>query len=196
MRTPTLGLQSTPAMPRNEKLLFLKNFLRNPLRNASVIPSSKKASLAVLSELDWSKIKTIVELGPGNGTFTKQILAQCAPGTTVILIELEETYIKLLKEKFGDQVHVMHDSAHRMHEILMSFNLAKTDLIVSSLPFLPNPIRDQVNNAILRETENGAAFRFFTYMPPIMKMFYKGMPLRKIAFVMENIPPMWIYGIN
>src|SRR5678815_4904276 len=98
-------------MQQSEKWLFLKNFLRHPLQNASVIPSSKKASLAVLSELDWSKIKTIVELGPGNGTFTKQILAQCAPGTTVILIELEETYIKLLKEKFGDQVHVMHDSA-------------------------------------------------------------------------------------
>jgi len=183
-------------MSKNEYWLFLKNFLRNPLRNASVIPSSNKASKAVLSELDWNKIKTIVELGPGNGTFTKQILAQCRPGTTLILIELEESYIKLLKNKFGDKVHVMHDSAHNIHPILESLGLQKTDLIVSSLPFLPNPIRDQVNKAILRETESGAAFRFFTYMPPIMKLFYKGMPLRKIAFVLENIPPMWIYGIN
>ena len=183
-------------MKQNENWLFLKNFLRNPLRNASVLPSSNKASKAVLSELDWNKIKTIVELGPGNGTFTKQILAQCNPGTTLILIELEESYIKLLKDKFGDKVHVMHDSAHRIHPILESLGLQKTDLIVSSLPFLPNPIRDQVNNAILRETAKGAAFRFFTYMPPIMKLFYKGMPLRKIAFVLENIPPMWIYGIN
>jgi phospholipid N-methyltransferase len=102
----------------------------------------------------------------------------------------------LLKDKFGDKVHVMHDSAHRILPILESLGLQITDLIVSSLPFLPNPIRDQVNNAILGETKKGAAFRFFTYMPPIMKLLYKGMPLRKIAFVLENIPPMWIYGIN
>jgi len=183
-------------MSKNEKWLFLKNFIRNPLRNASVIPSSKKASKAVLSELEWNKIKTIVELGPGNGTFTKEILSQCKPGTLVILIELEESYIALLEKKFGNQIQVVHDSAHRIHAVLESFGLTKTDLIVSSLPFLPNPIREQVNNAILWETSQGAAFRFFTYMPPIMKLFYKGMPLRKIRFVLENIPPMWIYGIN
>jgi phosphatidylethanolamine/phosphatidyl-N-methylethanolamine N-methyltransferase len=183
-------------MSQNEKWLFLKNFLRHPLRNASVIPSSKKASKAVLSELDWNKIKTVVELGPGNGTFTKQILAQCNPGTMVILIELEESYIELLKQKFGDQIQVVHNSAHLLRAILESFGLSKTDLIVSSLPFLPSPIRQEVNNAILHETDQGAAFRFFTYMPPIMKLFYKDMPLRKITFVMENIPPMWIYGIN
>jgi len=183
-------------MSKNEKWLFLKNFIRNPLRNASVIPSSKKASKAVLSELDWNKIQTIVELGPGNGTFTKEILSQCKPGTLVILIELEESYIALLEKKFGNKIQVVHDSAHRIHAVLESFGLTKTDLIVSSLPFLPNPIREQVNNAILWETSQGAAFRFFTYMPPIMKLFYKGMPLRKIRFVLENIPPMWIYGIN
>jgi len=185
-----------PNISKNEKWLFLKNFIRNPLRNASVIPSSKKASKAVLSELEWNKIKTIVELGPGNGTFTKEILSQCKPGTLVILIELEESYIALLEKKFGNKIQVVHDSAHRIHAVLESFGLTKTDLIVSSLPFLPNPIREQVNNAILWETSQGAAFRFFTYMPPIMKLFYKGMPLRKIRFVMENIPPMWIYGIN
>ncbi|HJW29061.1 MAG TPA: hypothetical protein VJ508_07395, partial [Saprospiraceae bacterium] len=178
-------------MSLSEKLLFFKNFIRHPLQNASVIPSSRKAAKAVLTRLDWSRINTVVELGPGNGTFTRQILTECKPGTTLILIELEASYVEILRRKFGKSIHVVNDSAHRIHEILGTFGLKRTDLIVSSLPFLPNPIRAQVNAAILHETQLGAAFRFFTYMPPIMKWFYKGMPLQKLKFVLENIPPMW-----
>jgi phospholipid N-methyltransferase len=183
-------------MSLTEKLLFLKNFLRNPLRNASIIPSSPQAARAVLTDLDWSRINVIIELGPGNGTFTKEILKQCKPDAFLILIELEDSYIKLLKNKFGSRIHVLHESAEHMHAILKKFGFEKPDLIVSSLPFLPNPVRVKVNNAILEETKHGAAFRFFTYMPPVMRFFYKGMPLRKIFFEWRNIPPMWIYGIN
>jgi phospholipid N-methyltransferase len=182
--------------PWDERWIFLKNFVRHPLRNASVIPSSAAASRAILTGIDWKKTKTVIELGPGNGTFTRQILAQCMPGTKVILIELEESYVKILKQKFGEKIHVVHDSAHRMNEILQSLHLGKADLIVSSLPFLPNPVRQMVNDAILRQCRGGAAFRFFTYMPPVMKRFYTGMPIQKLKFVWNNIPPMWIYGIN
>lgn len=183
-------------MSWKERGLFLRNFLRNPLRNASVIPSSASASKAVLTGIDWNQVKVVVELGPGQGSFTKQILASCQPGTKMILIELEDSYIELLRHKFGDTVTVVHDSAHRMKEILSSFGYAHADVIVSSLPFLPNPIRQQINNAILEQTKQGAAFRFFTYMPPIMKRFYTGMPIQKLAFVPWNFPPMWIFGIN
>jgi phospholipid N-methyltransferase len=179
-----------------ERSLFLLNFLKNPLRNASVIPSSKAAGRAILTGLDWSKINTVVELGPGNGTFTAKILSRCTPGTNVILIELEESYVQLLRGKFGNKVTVVHDSAHRMNEILEELNLSQADLIISSLPFLQKQISRQIFTAILEQTKLGAAYRFFTYMPPVMKWFYQGMPLHKVKFVLGNIPPMWIYGIN
>ena len=179
-----------------ERSLFLLNFLKNPLRNASVIPSSKEASRAILFGLEWDKINTVVELGPGNGTFTKEILARCKPGTEVLLIELEESYVELLQNKFGNKVKVVHDSAHRMNEILTELHLTHADLIVSSLPFLQKRISQKIYAAILEQTKKGASFRFFTYMPPVMKWFYQGMPLHKVKFVLNNIPPMWIYGIN
>jgi phospholipid N-methyltransferase len=179
-----------------ERSLFLLNFLKNPLRNASVIPSSKTAGRAIVSGLDWDNIKTVVELGPGNGTFTNEIIAKSKPGTHIILIELEETYVELLRNKYGNRVTVLHDSAHRMNEILNEMNLPKADLIVSSLPFLQKQISRMIFAAILEQTKHGAAYRFFTYMPPVMKWFYRGLPLHKVKYVFNNIPPMWIYGIN
>lgn len=180
----------------NERFLFLTNFLKNPLRNASVIPSSRHASAAIVSGINWDAIQTVVELGPGNGTFTREILSRCKPGTKVILIELEESYVTLLKDKFGAKVNAFHDSAQRMNEILGEKGINHADLIVSSLPFLEKKISREIFTAILEQTSKGAMFRFFTYMPPVMKWFYKGMPLHRVIFVWKNIPPMWIYGIN
>jgi phospholipid N-methyltransferase len=197
--TTLTAVADAPSIAHNvwkERGLFLLNFLKNPLVNASVIPSSKTAGRAILSGLDWSTIHTVVELGPGNGTFTAEIIARSKPGTKIILIELEETYVELLRNKFGNRVTVIHDSAHRMNEILADHGLASTDLIVSSLPFLQKQISRMIFAAILEQTRHGAAYRFFTYMPPVMKWFYRGLPLHKVNFVMQNIPPMWIYGIN
>jgi phosphatidylethanolamine/phosphatidyl-N-methylethanolamine N-methyltransferase len=188
-----------PAEPHNiwkERSLFLLNFLKNPLVNASVIPSSKTAARAIVSGLDWSTIHTVVELGPGNGTFTREIIARSKPGTRIVLIELEESYVDLLVNKFGNKVTVVHDSAHRMNEILAAHGLSHADLIVSSLPFLQKQISRMIFSAILEQTRHGAAYRFFTYMPPVMKWFYRGLPLHKVKYVFNNIPPMWIYGIN
>ncbi|MDX2245894.1 MAG: rRNA adenine N-6-methyltransferase family protein [Bacteroidia bacterium] len=179
-----------------EKTLFLKNFLKNPLRNASVIPSSAAAARAMVDGINWDKINTVVELGPGNGVFTEEILANCKEGTTIILIEIEESYIKLLNAKFDGRIHIEHTSAHLMDEVLAKYDKTHADLIISGLPFLPDEYKTLTNEAILRHTEKGAIYRFFTYMPPVMKRVYKDMPLEEIRFVPANIPPMWIYGIN
>ena len=80
-----------------ERALFLLNFIKNPIRNASIIPSSKIASSAMMKGINWEKVNTIVELGPGSGTFTREILARCKPNTKVILFELETSYVELLK---------------------------------------------------------------------------------------------------
>jgi phospholipid N-methyltransferase len=179
-----------------ERALFLFNFIKNPVRNASIIPSSKIASGAMMEGIDWNKVNTIVELGPGNGTFTREILARCKPDAKVVLFELENSYVELLRKKFGHRVQVVHASAHLFEDILKEMKLPKADLIISGLPFLGKNLNQLIFDSIQHQTDKGAIFRFFTYMPPIMKMVYKGINLRKVAFVMKNIPPMWVYGIN
>ena len=179
-----------------ERALFLFNFIKNPLRNASIIPSSKEASGAMMTGINWNEINTIVELGPGSGTFTREILARCKPETKIVLFELEPSYVELLRQKFGDRVNVIHASAHLFEDILKELKLPKADLIVSGLPFLARHLNHLIFQSIQHQTDKGAIFRFFTYMPPAMKIVYKGINLRKVAFVWKNVPPLWVYGIN
>ena len=193
---PEAGLNMKHRNIWKERALFLFNFIKNPVRNASIIPSSKIASSAMMNGIDWEKVNTIVELGPGSGTFTREILARCKPDTQVILFELESSYVDLLRKKFGNRVQVIHASAHLFEEILKDMKLPKADLIISGLPFLARHLNQLIFDSIRHQTDKGAIFRFFTYMPPIMKLVYKGINLRKVAFVWKNIPPMWVYGIN
>jgi phospholipid N-methyltransferase len=176
--------------------LFALNFLRRPAINASIVPSSRYAGAALIDKVDFQQIDTIVELGPGTGAFTKVVLSRCKPDAKMILIELEASYIAPLQEQFGSRVSVEHTGAHRLDSVLEKHGIEKIDLIISGLPFLPDETKGEFAESLLRQTDQGAIYRFFTYMPPIMKRVYADLPLRKKSFVPLNFPPMWIYGIN
>ena len=180
-----------------EKLIFLKQFILNPLQNASITPSSKKSSRAMLAGIDFSKIQTVVELGPGLGCFTEELLNQVQPGTNVILIEIQKDYIQILEKKYGDRVTIINKSAENLNDILSDLGIEKVDLIISGLPIsLPKQIFTNILKGIKYHTEKGTVFRYFTYVPSIMKKYYEMMPIKKVSSVYRNFPPMHIYGIN
>ncbi len=179
------------------KFTFAFNFLRNPLQNASLIPSSSRASRAMLDGIDFSPITAVVELGPGTGVFTKEILKRCRPNTKILLIEVEESYLKMLREQFGDKVIIERASAHLLDAMLTKHRIEKVSLIISGLPFsLPESIKGELFESIREHTGKGTIYRFFTYNPPMMKRAYKNLPVRKVSFVFRNIPPLWVYGIH
>jgi len=151
----------------------------------------------MLAGIDFSTIQTVVELGPGIGSFTEELLNQAEPGTTVILIEIEKDFIQILEKKYGDKVIIVNESAENLNQILSNRGIGKVDLIISSLPIsLPKQIFRNILQCIKHHTEKGAVFRYFTYVPSVMKKYYELMPIKKVSSVYRNFPPMHIYGIN
>lgn len=151
----------------------------------------------MLDGIDFSTVTSVVELGPGTGVFTREILKRCRPNTKILLVEVEELYTKILREQFGASVIIERASAHLLDSILAKHRIEKVSLIISSLPFsLPESIIGRLFASIDTHTGQGTMFRFFTYNPPLMKRAYQGLPVRKISFVPFNFPPMWVYGIN
>lgn len=178
-------------------LQFTLNFLRHPVQNASVVPSSSRASKAMLDGIDFSVVATVVELGPGTGVFTREIVKRCGPNIKILLIEIEESYIEPLRGEFGDKAIIERASAQSLDTLVLKHNMTKVDLIVSGLPFtLPEDTKKKLFESIKTHTNSGAIFRFFTYNPPLMKRAYKELPIRCISFVARNFPPLWVYGIN
>jgi phospholipid N-methyltransferase len=179
--------------------VVLREFLRDPLRMASVAPSSPELTRTMLAPVPRSGAPVVVELGPGTGAFTEALQAR-RPARHVA-IELDPGLAARLRERFP-QVEVVADSAAALPGILAERGLRHADVVVSGLPWaayagggLPRTIADAL-------APHGA-FTQFTYTwsrwaPPSRRQLAE---LRG-AFdevvvgrtVWRNIPPALVYS--
>lgn len=179
-------------------LRFFLGFLRNPLRNASVVPSSRFLTRKMLDGLDFSKISTVVELGPGTGVFTREILRRARPGTKVLLVELNTDFAAALAREFGDRVFVENASAADFEALLAKRGLGRADLVVSGLglPAMPVQIRESILSAVARQVGAGAEFRMFTYVLGTLRKLAPNTRFRRLSGTWLNLPPASVVTIE
>ena len=73
-------------------MTFFTEFLRNPRQNASIVPSAPAACEKMFEGLDMSAMEYVVELGPGTGCFTKELMAQLPASAEVLMLEINPTF--------------------------------------------------------------------------------------------------------
>jgi phospholipid N-methyltransferase len=145
----------TPMLPRpsrsEETLLFAKNFLQHPKMLGSLVPSSRFLVGRLLNKVDWARARTIVEYGPGVGTFTAHILARMQPNARLVVFEMNEDFVRYLQRTFPDpRLHVVHGSAESVQEELDRLKLDGADYIISGIPFTTMPV--ELREKIMRES--------------------------------------------
>ncbi len=176
---------------------FIWNFLCNPRRNASLIPSSRFASRAIFEGIDLSQQAYVVELGPGTGCFTRELYANVPETCKVIVIELNPDFIPHLRSEYGDRFEIIKGSAADLDAYVEERGWPRIDLIVSGLPFtLPSPVSQPLMATLRKRTDAGAVYRWFTYFPWMMEWHYRRFAFRRVRSVFRNLPPMWIYTVN
>ena len=60
-------------------LLFARNFFRHPMMLGSIVPSSRFLIRELLTPVDWTRARVIVEYGPGVGGITAEVLRRMRP---------------------------------------------------------------------------------------------------------------------
>lgn len=146
-------------------LLFFKRVLANPLRVGYVVPSSPFLTRQTANRIDYSKPRVIVELGPGEGCHTRQIVKRMDKNSRMIAFELDEEFVAHLKKQFKNdpRVSIYHRDALKMPETLAELGISQVDYIVSGIPFLvvPEEIRHQIMANISNSIQDDG--RFITY---------------------------------
>lgn len=143
-------------------LLFLRRVLANPLRVGYVVPSSSFLTRQTAKCLDYSRPRVVVELGPGEGCHSRQILRRMCPESKLLLLELDEAFANHLKRQFaGDaRVVVIHADARHLKAELNAAGIIRCDYIVSGLPFflIKEPVKRELLIAISDAMDHETVF--------------------------------------
>ena len=64
-----------------EHLLIASKFLRHPRTVGAIAASSRTLAQKMIAKIPADRPVTVVELGPGTGSFTRAIVERLAPGS-------------------------------------------------------------------------------------------------------------------
>ena len=128
----------------SDTTLFLQEWLVNPGRTGSVVPSSRRLAAAMARWLPRNPESFVLELGPGTGAVTGALLKRGLREDRLVAIENNPTLAKLLRKRFP-QAQIITGDAWHMDLLLRELHepVESVGAVISSLPLLNFP-KEQV----------------------------------------------------
>lgn len=184
------------AVKLRETSSFMLEWMKAPLVTASVLPSSERLARKMVKGLS-AEVGKVVELGPGTGVFTRQLLACGIPEENLVLIELNRKFAKNMQTHYPKAM-VVNGAA----ESLARLQLTGVGAVVSGLPFLSMKDKqiDEILKGAFQVLEPNGIFIQFTYghRCPVKSQILKhhGLVAERSSFVLNNFPPASVYHIK
>jgi len=144
---------------------FLAQFARSPRTIGAIAPSSRALAKTMLAPIEFARVRTVVEFGPGTGAFTRMIADRKRPDCRYLGIELNHDFVGQLIARFPG-LGFVHGSVVDLGQILRTHRIATVDAIVSGLPWASLPV--SLQGAVFAEIDAalaaGGVFVTFAYL--------------------------------
>ena len=175
-----------------EQILFLKEFFKHWREVGSVIPSSHFLVKKLASHAESDRPIIIVELGPGVGNVTREILLRLHPESRLYAFEINREFVASLRTIRDRRLTVLERSAE---ELQSGIGGAKVDCIVSSLPLgaFDVSLRERIVRAVQDSLAHGGVFAQYQYAPSAYPLLKRTFGEVAVSFEFRNAPPACIY---
>lgn len=196
-------MQMERKMAGREYGRFVCEYLLHPVRVGAIVPSSRGLARRMVRWIDWESVSTVVEVGPGTGAFTEQILQSKRPCTEFFAVELNSRFAATLARRYPDMT-IFQDSVANIEALCRQQGVAEVDAIVCGLPWAAFSDRDQTEylDAVTRVLKSGGHFATFAYLQgmalPSARRFRRKLlryfgEVRVSPTVWLNVPPAFVY---
>jgi phosphatidylethanolamine/phosphatidyl-N-methylethanolamine N-methyltransferase len=177
--------------------MFLRQAFGRTTTVGGIAPSGQPLTRKIVAELsidqDW-----VLELGPGTGVFTEELLARGQPAERLLLVESNAAFAEHLIQKLP-KVRVVLGDARDLRAILASVGLTQVSKIISGLPFrsFDSELRNDITSAIGDVLCLGGVLLQFTYATkpplPLDAARRAGLVGKRGELVLANMPPAFIW---
>lgn len=175
---------------------FLSTFFSERKQVGAVAPSGKFLVNSMCNKIDFNDTNIIIELGPGTGVFTAEILKRAKKDAKIILFELNEEFFNLLVEKFDDpRLDILYRSADEIEEVLKERGIEHVDAILSSLPLtvIPKEVKEKIVEQSHEALKPNGVYVQYQYSLSAKKLLEATFGKLTLGFVPINVPPAFVY---
>jgi phospholipid N-methyltransferase len=184
-------------------LRFLSEFFRSPNVTGAVTPSSSALARTIVEWIDWGRVETVMELGPGTGAFTRAILDQKPASCRFLALEVNPEMCRILHDQYPE-LEVCEGSVAHLARHCESSCVEEVDAVVSGLPwavFTPEQ-QDEYLGALMCVLRRGGQFTTFAYVHgavlPAGRRFRLALgrffgEVTTTGVVWRNLPPAFVY---
>ena len=165
-------------------LVFLKQIMKNPRQVGAISQSSPSLARRIAAGI--GQCTRIIELGPGAGVVTREILKLLPPEGRLTSVEINPHLCEYLRQIEDDRFTVVQgDAAHcEQHD-------PECDCVVSALPL--TLFEQEFVEQILDIGVRIQRFVQLQYMPLLTKQLKQRFHDVRIHFVPLNLPPACVY---
>jgi phospholipid N-methyltransferase len=151
--------------------VFWQEFRANFRTTGSVLPSSPGLAKALCGQLARRKGTRlrVLEVGPGTGAVTQEIVRRLGPGDRLDLVELNEQFVAHLRRRLATEplFQSAADQVGLWQENIEQFQAPEPfDVVISGLPLNNFSVAEveRLLGAIRKHMRPGASLSFFEYV--------------------------------
>jgi phosphatidylethanolamine/phosphatidyl-N-methylethanolamine N-methyltransferase len=156
---PERAARRRRAATPDDRHIFFRHWLRNPLGIGAALPSGSKVARGMARELSLSRPGAVLELGGGTGGVTRGLIAAGCPIERLVVIEREPDLAAYLARRFTG-LRVICGDACDTGALLAGAGIDSLATVVSSLPikWFPRPAQRAILDACFSRLGSGGAF--------------------------------------
>ena len=176
---------------------------------AAVVPSSRMLTQAMVEPLPLRDAKFVIELGPGTGVMTRELLELVPRDAQVLAFEVSPRFVEYLHQSLEDpRLEIVHAGAEAAPKALRDRGWERVDAVVSSLGlgFMPDSQQHAILSGLMPFLGEQSVFTQFQYVHrmhlherrlryydvgDLLRQYFRTVQSRTIW---RNIPPAYVFN--